>query len=165
MPYLGVPYRLAYEARSYRTGLTNVVALVYRPDGNIQGPFVLVEGTGVFLGVYSYNLSTSVNDPEGEYLVAYVSPTENIRAMARFTRELRPSGSTGLVVLPSPVAVVGIVSESPTVQAQVSEVGISAVVDDTVVEGVVSESLIAAAIAEAGVSGIVNQSGSEGTVI
>lgn len=79
MGILGIPYRAIYEGKNFRSGLTDVVAAVLRPDNVPLGPFPMPELGSPFLGRYAFNLSTSPLSPEGEYLIMILSPTENIQ--------------------------------------------------------------------------------------
>lgn len=77
MGYLGVPFTLSYSARNYRSGLTNVIALVIKPNGSIAGPYQMSEAAAPFGGRYYAQFLTSTSDPEGEYLAEIFSPSES----------------------------------------------------------------------------------------
>lgn len=154
MPFLGTTYRLAYEAKNLATGLTNIVAMVYRPDGAVVGPIPLVEIGGAFAGIYAANYISDVLDPEGEYLVAYVSPTDMIRAPARFTMEVRPTGTTLFVRLqPSPPSVIGTVLDPASVVGQVAPDSVVGVISPDGVEAEISNSQAVGLVSNDGVQG------------
>jgi len=63
--------------------LTDVVALVLKPDLSISGPYPMVELPGYFRGLYYFDLITNPSDPQGEYVVLMVSPTEGTKDVYR----------------------------------------------------------------------------------
>jgi len=75
---LGRPHRVFYESKNLVSGLTTIKAYVLRPDLSRVGPYSLAEVADVkFTGVYFFDLSTSLSDPPGEYMVVIESPSEN----------------------------------------------------------------------------------------
>jgi hypothetical protein len=83
MGYLSVPYRVVYEGKAFRSGLTNVQAMVVKPNGSLSGPFSLPEMASPFLGRYFFDYLTQTTDPEGEYFAMIISPTEGIQDTLR----------------------------------------------------------------------------------
>jgi hypothetical protein len=78
MGFLGKPYRVMYEAKRRLTGLTDITAVVLKPDNTLAGVFPMnAVGFGAFYGVYYFDFITTTSDPEGEYFVMVNSPTEN----------------------------------------------------------------------------------------
>lgn len=94
MAYLGTPFRLAYEAKNFRPGLTDVKALVTKPDSTFAGVFTMREMPFVsFQGVYVYDLMTSNGDPEGEWIVIYYSPSEGVKTSSRLSMQRNPAAA------------------------------------------------------------------------
>lgn len=92
MPYLGTPYRLIYEAKSLRSGLNDVKAFIVKPDSTVAGIFAMAEVPLVtFQGVYVYDLMTSNNDPEGEWLGIFLSPSEGVKYTFRISLQKNPA--------------------------------------------------------------------------
>lgn len=91
MAKLGVPYRLMYEAKNLTSGLQDVTAEVHSPNGAALGTLSLTEETGA-PGIYTADFVTPSNGDEGEYLVIYSSPSENIKAFSRISY-VRPTGA------------------------------------------------------------------------
>lgn len=85
MAYLGTPFEISYLAKGFRTGLTNVVAYVRKPDTTVVGPLTLVEGTGVFVGQYFTSFISQLSDPQGEYFATILSPTESNKDSLRIS--------------------------------------------------------------------------------
>lgn len=85
MGYVSSPYRVLYEAKGFRSGLTNVQAVIMKPDQSIAGPFTMTEMPSVFAGRYFFDFITSSSDPEGEYFAAIFSPTENFQTTFRLS--------------------------------------------------------------------------------
>lgn len=118
MAYLGVSYQLAYEAKNFRSGLTDIIAMVVKPNGAVVGPVSLTEFVAMgFQGLYGYSFVTQLNDPEGEYLASIISPTENIRDFHRFTLDQRPAASG--VTIQSAGSVIGYVNATAIIQGNV----------------------------------------------
>ena len=90
MSYLGTPYRVVYEAKRLRTGLTDVVAFVMKPDNTVVGPFAMSE-MSPFNGRYSFNFETLVTDLAGEYIALIASPTELFQTTARISLVAPPN--------------------------------------------------------------------------
>lgn len=67
MPYVGQTFRVHYIAKGFRTGLTDVTMVVYKPDGSKQGVYTLSEvNLGDGKGIYYYDYVDS--DIAGTYL-------------------------------------------------------------------------------------------------
>lgn len=155
MANLGTAYRLAYEAKNFRSGLTDVVAVISRPDGTIDGPYSCVEMLGVFTGVYAATYMSSLGYPEGEYLAAYVSPTENLRALSRFTLQ-KPPLLPSDIVIPSNTTIEAVLGGSAgTIDAILRKDDLYAEITGGSVEAVLSAE-------SESISGIINQSGIRG---
>ena len=91
MAYLGTPYRVTYEAKYLRSGLTDVKAFVVKPDSTVAGLFSLAEMPFTTLrGLYTYDLMTSENDPEGEWIGIILSPSENVKTAFRISLQKNP---------------------------------------------------------------------------
>lgn len=121
MALLGVPYRLAYEAKNFTSGLSNIIAVVLRPDGSFGSAMSMAELTAPgFAGIYAAQYASSTSDPEGEYLAVVISPTDNVRDVHRFTLELRPTIATA----PFMPALLGVVPDQPPVAGMVGSGGI-----------------------------------------
>lgn len=77
MPTLGTPYRIFYQAKKFRSGLTDVVCRVMRPDLSVHATIPLVEvATLGFNGLYSCEVMTLASDPVGEWVARVVSATD-----------------------------------------------------------------------------------------
>lgn len=85
MGYVSLPYRVVYEASSFRSGLTDIRALVLKPDLSVSGPYAMTEMPSAFRGRYFFDFITSASDPEGEYVTMIVSPSENIQTTIRLS--------------------------------------------------------------------------------
>jgi hypothetical protein len=89
--YLGIPDRVIYESKFFRTGLTNVMALVLKPNGSMSGPYSLIELPGPMAGRYSFDYMTSISDPEGEYFAMIYSPSDSLQTTKRLSLYLKPN--------------------------------------------------------------------------
>lgn len=90
MAQLGKPVEIGYISKNLRTGLTNIVAKVRKPDGSVVGPFGLTESAHIdFKGLYTFKFYTNAEvDDIGEYFVSILSPSENNhRAITKVTYE------------------------------------------------------------------------------
>lgn len=77
---LGQPYKFIYSSKGLVSGLTDILALVKYPDGTAKGTYALSELSGsIFQGFYSFDLTTTQNDPEGEYGVVIYEQTSGHR--------------------------------------------------------------------------------------
>lgn len=78
MAFVGQAYKVYYIAKNFTSGLTDVKMVVYKPNGNKQGVYDLIEvDTGDGLGIYVYEYSDS--DSEGTYLFVVNSATKSRR--------------------------------------------------------------------------------------
>jgi hypothetical protein len=103
VPYLGIPYRLAYVSKNYVTGFTDIIAMVMLPSGAVVGPYPMTEFLGLgFSGVYGYDFQSDISFVEGEYLVSVISPMEAVRSLIRFTLEKRPPDPSQIIIQPEP---------------------------------------------------------------
>lgn len=84
MAVLGTPCRVVYESKDFRTGLTDVVAVVKKSNNSNAGPYPMAEMPSPFQGRYYFDLITTTSDPAGEWTVLIVSPTDGIQT----TKEL-----------------------------------------------------------------------------
>lgn len=84
MGYLGIPERVFYESAHFVDGLLNIQAVVLKPDESVSGPFNLIGAPSGFAGVYFFDFYTQNSDPQGNYLVKIISPTEQIQTSYRF---------------------------------------------------------------------------------
>lgn len=103
MPTLSKVERIVYNAKNNRSGLTDVALYLAKPDGSIAGPFALAEYIPLqFKGLYYFDLTTSLSDLEGEWVVSIVSPTESVRTpyKLRFDAPNAPivSSSSGILI-------------------------------------------------------------------
>jgi hypothetical protein len=86
---LGKPYKFFYSARNFTSGLTDIIALVKKPDGSAKGTYSLSELSGsLFVGTYYFDLPTTQNEPEGEYSVIIYEQTSAHREIAKVTLQL-----------------------------------------------------------------------------
>lgn len=93
MSILGSAYRLVYEARNFRVGLTDVVATVIKSDSSKIGPISLVESTeSGFEGVYLANIPTSEADPIGEWIGLISSASDGLKSTFRMSMQKVSSG-------------------------------------------------------------------------
>jgi hypothetical protein len=66
---LGVPYKVFYAAKNFKTGLTDISAKIVKSDGVVIGPILLAElPEPGFTGTYTATIATSESDPEGDWL-------------------------------------------------------------------------------------------------
>lgn len=114
MGYLGVPYRILYLAKGYRSGLTDVVAVVVKPNGGMVGVFPMREFPAPFTGQYYYDYLSGQGDPQGEYFSLVISPTEQTQDSARISL-YNPVPTTIQAISQTPVAVSGLVKTGSVV--------------------------------------------------
>lgn len=101
MGFLGKPERVVYWSKNFRTGLTDVQAYALKPNGSIAGPFPMPEFSSIaFRGLYYFDLITSLVDPEGDWIISILSPTEGIRnpSKVRFDTQVTGSGSVNTII-------------------------------------------------------------------
>ena len=156
MGYLGVPYRLAWEGKFFRTGLTDVSVNILRPDGSLSGPISLSE-SGDFPGLYLANYGSTLLDPEGEYLATVTSPTEGLRDTHRFTLSQRPTGGGNSA---SPETLEGFIQSSSIVGTLTLTDAVLGVLQaqDVILGSITSQSPMTGEIQGDEVEGIVNAS-------
>jgi hypothetical protein len=94
--YVSAPYRVVYESTGFKSGLTNIVAFILKPDLNISGPHQMIEMPSVFAGRYFFDFITGVGDPEGEYVAAIYSPSENLETTVRIPLYKQAASQTSL---------------------------------------------------------------------
>lgn len=88
MANLGTPYRIYYEAKGLQSGLTDVRAVIVKPNSVLAGVFPMTElPFASFQGVYYCDLITSPGDPAGEWVGSIYSPTQNIRSTLRISMQ------------------------------------------------------------------------------
>lgn len=92
---LGKPAIISYESKNRRTGLTDITVSIIKPDQSTVGPFPLVEYAS---GFYRYSFSTTLLDPEGDYLGIISSPTEVHSAQVKLSL-FQPTSSGGAEVV------------------------------------------------------------------
>ena len=88
MASLGKPETVLYTAKNLASGLPDIFAKVIKPNGDIVGPFSLVEmSEPEFAGVYKFEfLTDEFNDPLGTYVGVICSPSElNYRTPFKIT--------------------------------------------------------------------------------
>lgn len=120
MAFLGQPERVFYEAKNFRSGLANITVNIKRPDGNTNTA-PMNELPAPFLGVYFYDLMTSMTDPIGEYLFLVNSPTENRKDITiRFFEPAQSGGGTATSSIFT-TEVQGSVKEIVEIQGQLQE--------------------------------------------
>jgi hypothetical protein len=77
--FLGQPYRILYDSKDARSGLTDIVATVIKPDLTPAAVVALPEiAAPGYQGCYSGTFSTLATDLEGEWICRIASPTEGI---------------------------------------------------------------------------------------
>lgn len=139
MGYITYPFRVYYEGKNFRTGLTDVIGYVLRPDNVVQGPFPMPESA--VPGRYYFDISTVVGDPEGEYLAIVISPTDSIQDSLRVGLYRKPFAFGNVNVIQGGIQLQGRV-ESPEVDGSIESAGIDGQVVDVGVDGsVVSPSV------------------------
>lgn len=79
MPFINQLYPIFYTALDYATGITDVSMMVRRPDGIVEGPFIMIEVTSASMlsGTYIYNYLPL---QRGIYLFTIDSTTMSKRA-------------------------------------------------------------------------------------
>lgn len=130
MAILGQPYPIMYFAKNGAQGLTNIKAKIRLPDGSFVGPFTLSEVSEAgFEGSYIYEYATSVNDQQGEYLIAIEEPTSGHTGHSRITLEkplvvseipidLKRNGFTEILVKKDKVIEVETSSENTIIEVE-----------------------------------------------
>ena len=99
MAFLGTPYRVLYQSKNSRAGLTDVKAFVVKPDNSVAGLFTLTEyGFQSLAGVYYVDLMTSLNDVEGEWTAMIHSPSEGIKYPSRISFQSNPVNAIRVLV-------------------------------------------------------------------
>ena len=78
MGFIQTPYRVIYESRNFVHGLTNIQAIVVKPNNVLAGPFPLVEFAAPLSGRYYFDYITSASDPEGEYFCAIYAANDSM---------------------------------------------------------------------------------------
>lgn len=136
MAILGLPYRIIYEAKDLRSGLVDVFARIRKPNGVWIGPFPLTEESDPSMaGIYTYNLSTALADPEGEWYGHIDSPTENHRVGIRISFS-RSSGSGGTIDIGCP-KLVGRIRLRRSLLGRVSKTTFKAILKSKRIQGTV----------------------------
>ena len=74
---LGVPYKIAYDAVKFRSGLTDVSVTILRPDLTLFAELLLSE-VSLLPGLYVRDLVTTTSEQTGKWLYRVSSPTEGI---------------------------------------------------------------------------------------
>jgi hypothetical protein len=105
------------------SGLTDIKAVVLKPDSSVAGMFPLVELPGSFIGCYYYDYMSGTGDVEGSYFSRVVSPTENATDIVRFLLTKPTSGGDNTQSL-SPNRLVAYIMNSQ-VDARVLETDVS----------------------------------------
>lgn len=95
MAILGRVYPITYFAKNGKTGLTDVMAKVKKPDGSIDGPFALTEDLAEFAGSYYVNYFTSAAGLEGEYIFLVWEPGSGHKAFKQVEFNQLSSGDSG----------------------------------------------------------------------
>lgn len=91
MAYLGTPYRVIYESKDLRPGLTDVKAFIVKPDSSVAGVFTFAEMPFQSMaGIYVFDLMTSLNDVEGEWMGMIHSPSEGNKSPFRISMQRNP---------------------------------------------------------------------------
>ncbi len=92
---LGKPYKFIYSSKGFIPSLTDIIALVKKPDGTAFGTFNLTEFSGsIFQGVYSFDLPNDLNDPEGEYSVIVYEQTSGHREISKVSLNIEAPDNT-----------------------------------------------------------------------
>lgn len=96
MAKLGRPARIVYQAKNSLSGLTDIIARVFKPDGSQAGNYPLIAISGVhFSGFYYFDYITSVGDDLGDYIGVVISPTEGIKTPFKINYDGKISDSIG----------------------------------------------------------------------
>lgn len=136
------------------------MAKVLRPNGSQAGPFVMTEMPSPFLGRYYFDYISSVVDPEGEYFVMIVSPTDNLQTTKRMDLYLFPDLSAQITALNSLIAtladqiaeiatqIIQISLDADSIEASASQLTLIAFNLQTIANSIIS-SVVPAAITSA----------------
>lgn len=89
------------------SGLTNIVAMVRKPNNATAGIYNLLEMAAPFSGMYYYDFLTTTSDPAGRYVAMIVSPTEQLQDTHPFEME-NPVSLSGLQALISAIIPINI---------------------------------------------------------
>lgn len=84
MAFLGVPYRILYEAKNLETGLGAIQVRIVRPNSVVDGPFVMSELAAPFSGRYIFDYANSPTYPQGSYFAFISSPGDAVFTTSRF---------------------------------------------------------------------------------
>lgn len=106
---LGKPAVISYQSKNGTTGLTDIKVTIIRPDLTPVGPFALTEYSP---GFYSYSFSTSLLDPEGDYLGIIDSPSESLQTHVKLSL-FQPESGGGASVTVGGVDLVGKLLTAP----------------------------------------------------
>lgn len=83
---IGLPHRIVYASKNFVSGLTDVSIKILKPNGSVHTFGLMTEFPDVgFEGIYYFVMPSNSVDPEGEYTVSIVSPTENHKAKSKVT--------------------------------------------------------------------------------
>jgi hypothetical protein len=94
---LGTIHKLVYASKNFKSGLTNISIKVLKPDGSVHASGTMTEFSEAgFEGVYYFNVSTLINDPQGEYAAMITEPTANHKAKAKVSYVTDLGGSGGV---------------------------------------------------------------------
>lgn len=154
MPTLGEPYTILYISKM-RSGLTDVQAVVLKPDLSQAGVFPMAELPGLFVGCYFYDYYSSTSDPKGQYFSRVYSPTEDVVDIVRF--EMNTGGGTGGDIVIPPTNLVATIVDSELMAYITDENDVWTYVRADQVRGVVaSEETIVGVVSDNELSGDVN---------
>lgn len=99
MAHLGTPYRVIYESKDLRPGLTDVKAFIVKPDSSVAGVFTFAEMPFQSMaGIYAFDLMTSLDDVEGEWVGMIHSPSEGNKSPFRVSFQRNPANEIRAII-------------------------------------------------------------------
>lgn len=141
MAKLGFANKILYTSKDLIAGLANISAKIIKPNGSVIGPFVLTEMTEPgFEGNYFFTFSTSLSDPEGDYIGSIISPDESHKTNFKVSIYADSSGGGGTIAVSSDeqplvgivedITVIGILEDAELMSGDLSDSDISGEIED-----------------------------------
>ena len=153
---LGKPYKFFYSARNFVSGLTDIIALVKKPDGSTHGTFPLTELSGsLFFGTYFFDLTTIQADLSGEYTIVIYEQTAIFREISKVSMSL-PSGDDLDVSIEAELfgkissdIIIGKIEASTNLIGVIENIELSGkIIDNEIIKGVLDSNILFATISE-----------------
>ena len=152
---LGRPYRFFYSAKNYATGLSNIIAQVKKPNGSFHGNYTLLEFTGgLFDGSYYFDIPSTQNDPEGEYVIAILEQTSLHKTTQKVTLDLNTSDGGAEIQDPDlfgriySESITGKIINNGSLVAHVNNDSLSAKLSEDIIVGLIENTPIKYSIRE-----------------